>query len=193
MSAGVCGNGMECLANRCVPTGGEPVSPKSTRTVLEPTRMAVVSSEIEPGPLPTVITFGSHARGATRLMLEFGPRISADKVEAAFLLLEPAQGVARGIGDIEVDAWRMADPWDDSALSWVRGPKLVRPHAAGIARPRPPTELRIDVTRIVAYLAAHPEAYPALAVVAGAGSDAGVSFATGVASGRGPRLEIYSR
>lgn len=193
VSASVCGDGLECLANRCVPSGGEPVSPKAIRAVLEPTRLAVVSAQIEPGALPTVVTFGSHARGATRLLLEFRDSLQLREVEAAFLLLDPASGVARGNEDVTVEAFRLADAWDDAALSWVRAPRRLLPSATGIARPSPPTPLRIDVTNIVRYLAAHPEAHRGLLLSAGAGAGAGVSFSTGIAGGQGPRLELYGR
>ncbi|MEZ4226906.1 MAG: hypothetical protein R3B13_38550 [Polyangiaceae bacterium] len=193
MSATSCGDGHECLANRCVPSGGEPVSSKSVRTVLEPTRVAILSRRTPAGALPTVVTFGSHARGATRMMLEFAPSWRAKKVEAAFLLLTPANGVFRGNEDIDVSAWRIDEPWDDDQLSWVQAPRLVHPHGEGIARATPPSELRIDVTHIVQYFAHHPEAYRAISLTSSGGNTAGVSFATGVADGPGPRLEIYSR
>jgi hypothetical protein len=155
--------------------------------------MAVVSAQLDPGALPTVVTFGSHARGATRLMLEFDASLQVRQVEAAFLLLEPAAGVSRGNLDVAVDAFRLSDPWDDAALSWVRGPKRLLPSASGIARPSPPTPLRIDVTNIVRYLVKHPEAHRGILLVAAGGDDAGVSFSTGIAGGRGPRLEVYGR
>ena len=51
--------------------------------------------------------------------------------------------------------------------------------------------LRIDVTEIVRYLAAHPESDRGIALVASSGDGYGASFSTGAGGGRAPRLEVY--
>jgi hypothetical protein len=67
LNAGACSEGEECLANRCVPEGGEGVPVDSLRLVCGLSR----------------------ASGADPLTLEFEPRWSVfENIDAAFLLLD---------------------------------------------------------------------------------------------------------
>ena len=44
-SPSACAEGSECLANRCLPLGAEPVAPETRRVVLDPVAMAVVRTQ----------------------------------------------------------------------------------------------------------------------------------------------------
>jgi hypothetical protein len=193
-SPGTCPEGQECLANRCVVAGGIPVSEDSQRLVLEPTAIAVVSAErsYETG-LPPGVTFGSSTEGAAAIYLRFAPTTTDPlRIQSAFLLLEPLPGTLPS-DDVSVDVWRVRESWKPERLSWLSQPKLAPPRGEGIARSRPPSTLRIDVTSIVAYLAENGENDFGMALESGSGDGAGASYATGAAGGRTPRLEVYLR
>lgn len=193
-SPGTCPEGQECLANRCVIAGGIPVSEDSRRLVLEPQQIAVVSAERSyDAGLPPAVTFGSRAEGASALYLRFAPTTSDPKrIQSAFLLLEPLPGTLPG-ADVDVDVWRIRQPWRPDRLTWLSQPELAPPRGEGIARSSPPSTLRVDVTAIVEYLAAHGENDFGMALESGSGDGAGASFATGAAGGHTPRLEVYLR
>ena len=193
-SPGTCPEGSECLANRCVPAGGEPVTSDSNRRVSEPIAIAVVSAHAQSSrELPAVATFGGSARGKTALYLRFNPIWrGGGKIDSAFLLLDPAEGRAPN-ADVTVTAWRVRGRWSPERLHWLEQPELAPPSADGIARGAPPLPLRIDVTRIVQYLAKHPGSDRGFALIASSGAGPGVGFATGAAGGRAPRLEVYLR
>jgi hypothetical protein len=174
--------------------GGIPVSEDSLRLVLEPQHIAVVSAKrsYDDG-LPPAVTFGSRAEGASALYLRFAPTTADPKrIQSAFLLLEPMPGTLPD-GDVDVDVWRIREPWQPDGIDWLSQPKLAPPRGEGIARSRPPSTLRVDVTAIVEYLAAHGENDFGIALESGSGDGAGASFATGTAGGRTPRLEVYLR
>lgn len=192
----VCGRSRECLANRCVPAGGDPVPPDSERVVLHPIDLGVVSKRRAPreeAPLPPAVTFGSAAAGATILLLRFDPTWKElGHVEAAFLLLEPA-GSPPG-SDVEIEAWLAGGRWSGAALSWANQPAPVLPGARGLARTRPAAPLRVDVTELVLALKDRsPRADHGVLLSAPAGEGYGAAFATGAAGGNPPRLEIYLR
>ncbi len=189
---GTCPQGQECLANRCVIAGGIPVSEDSQRLVFEPERIAVLSATRSYGSgMPPAVTFGSRAEGASALYVRFSPTTGdPSRIQSAFLLLEPLVGTLPG-SDVDVQVWRVREPWEPQRLSWLAQPELAPPRGRGIARSRPPSTLRIDVTTIVQYLAKHPESDFGMALKSGSGDDAGASFATGAAGGHGPELEVY--
>jgi hypothetical protein len=194
-SAGTCPEGQECLANRCVVAGGEPVSPDSRRLVAEPTTIAVLSSRshTRPSGLPGTVTFGGSAEGASALYLRFPPVWQrAKRIEAAFIVLDPMPGTLPSNDDVTVEAWRVRERWDASELTWLTQPSLVPPSSSGIARSSPPLPLRIDVTDIVSYLRAHGKSDFGIALKSGSGDHGGASFATGANGGRAPRLEVYA-
>lgn len=189
-TVGTCPDQTECLANRCVPLGGEPVDARTDRIVLWPQSFAVVSGRA--GGEPAIVTFGG-AEGAT-LYLSFSPawRRYAE-IESAFLLLEPAPATLPSSGTVPVASYRVVEPWRADALSPTSAPELGLPKSEGLARTGPPTTLRIDVTRLLRYLADHPRASHGVAVRGEATDGIGASFATGSGLGRAPRLELYVR
>ncbi len=175
---GACPAGQECLANRCVVQGYDPVAAGTRRIVVEPSALSVVSAKGE-GDEGSV-TFGGRATGAVALHLAFaGGWREAGRVESAFLLLDAVPGSPPGRDDVPVVAWRVA------------GAALRPPFGRGVARSSPPSPLRIDVTEIVRFLVEHPRADQGIAVVATAGEGHGASYLTGAAGGAAPRLEIY--
>ncbi len=189
---GSCAAGTECLANRCVPAGGEPVDATTERRVAEPLAMAVVSSAHHDATLPSAVTFGG-VDGDVALYLRFAALWRGAHVDAAFLLLEPMPGALLGAADVPVDVWRVDSAWQPASLGWLAQPRLAQPASRGLARAAPPQTLRIDVTAQVRYLARHPASDHGLVVRGRTSMPPGASFATGVAGGRAPRLEVYVR
>ncbi len=193
---GTCARGYECLANRCVPAGGEPVPADARRLVSEPSRMAVVSSRARPdaGALPGAVVFGSRAEGAVGLYLDFEPAWqSVRHIDSAFLLLDPMPDTPVSVRDVRVDAWRVEGPWNAQTLTWLRQPPLGRPHSRGIARSGPPAVLRIDVTELARAMRAGTRRYYGIALRSRDTGAVGASFSTGIAGGQAPRLELYYR
>jgi hypothetical protein len=193
---GVCGSGEECLANRCVPLGSEPVAPGSRRLLFRPHAIAVVSARgpAQTDPLPNAVTFGGEKEGASALFLEFELRAHAIKsVDSAFLVLEPLPMSAPEPEQVEVDAWRIAEPWDRGSVTWLAQPSLAPPRARGVAQSSPLGVLRIDVSAIIRFWLRQPRQNRGLALKAPGGDGHGLSFATGASDGNAPRLELYVR
>jgi hypothetical protein len=197
-SAGSCSSDSECLANRCVPLGSDPVALDTRRIVLSPSVIAVVSSrgteQEGSAALPSSVTFGGASEAASALYLRFEPSWrSARRVDNAFLVLEPLPGTPGDPEDVPVEAWRIAGRWQTSDLSWVHQPKRAPPFARGLARSSPPSPLRIDVTAIVRHWHEHARSERGLVVKSAGGGAFGASFATGASGGAAPRLELYVR
>ena len=193
---GTCPEGQECLANRCVAVGGDPVPAYTRRLVLRPSSMALLSSRThqEVAALPPAITFGSQVQGSVALYLRFEPAWrSVGKIESAFLLLDPMAGTLPSTDDVEIEVWRVKDSWKPDSLTWLQQPSAAPPQSSGLARTNPPSTLRIDVTEIIQHLHEHPRADHGMVLKAAGDGPHGASFATGTAGGRGPRLELYVR
>lgn len=193
-SASDCASGTECLANRCVLTGSDPVTPITTRYVLDPTAVGLVGATRESAAagLPPAATFGSRADGGVSLYLAFEAPLPAEsKVDRAFLVLSPLPGTPPAREDVEVTAWRVAEPWSLTTLTWLTQPARRPPSSQGIARSAPPQPLRLDVTEIVRFWQAHPRAVHGIALTAPRGAGHGASYATGATAGRPPTLEVY--
>src|SRR5690242_3433873 len=90
-SASSCPTNTECLANRCVPAGSDPVALDTRRIVLSPSAIAVVTArDARADDLAPAVTFGGRAGGASALYLRFQPLWrEARRVDSAFLVLEP--------------------------------------------------------------------------------------------------------
>lgn len=183
---GVCAVGEECLANRCVPLGADPVPPRSVRVLLDATEIALV----QPGA-SGVIVLGA-ATGRSTAYLRF-PRAAApaEQLATAFLLLTPAEGTAGSGERITVEAWRIGERWRAETLARAHGPLLGPPSSDGVAFSGQLTVLRLDVTALVRRQLEHPEHDHGIALTASSGSGHGASFAVGGAAGPGPRLELY--
>jgi len=191
---GTCPKGTECLSNRCVPLGSDPVPEDSRRLVLRPTSVALVSARehSDAGVLPPAVAFGSRREGAVALYLRFEPRWQAEPlVHTALLLLDPLPGTHVSTEEVALRAWRVEQPWQPAELSWLEQPTVAPPSTHALARSSPPATLRVDVTPIVHYWQEHPRGNRGLALKASGDGALGTSYATGSAGGVGPRLELY--
>ena len=194
ISPGTCGSGYECLANRCTVLGSDVASSATRRIVLTPADIAVVtaSGERPSQGIPGAVRFGSAQEGSAALYLRFGPvRAPAPRIDHAFLLLDPMPGAPRGGADVRVEALRIAQAWNERTLSWSDQPRGGIPASRALARARPPSTLRIDVTELVRYQRERSQDDVAVAIKASAGAGAGAAFATGATHGQAPRLEVY--
>ena len=189
-----CGTGLECLANHCAPTGSDPVAPESARYVLDPSATGLVSRQrpLANSGLPAIASFGSQAAGATTWYLDFTPSWpETSRIDQAFLVLSPPPGAPYPSSDVDLETWRVSEPWRIQERAWSNPPARDPPHAEGIASASPPRPARIDVTHIVRYWQHHPYDRHGLAIEARSGSGHGVSFETGAGGGRPPQLEVY--
>lgn len=178
-----CGAGYECLANRCVPSGGEPVPPGSRRVSLEPSAVGVAS-----GTGPSAATLGGATSSA--LYLRFDPSWKSEgAVSAAFLLLETMDGTSPSPRDVPLEVWLVGSPWSAERTRRGSRPALRGPRSTGYARTSPRAIVRIDVTRLARELARRRDD-EGLAVTAPASDGPGVVLSTGTA-GPPPRFELY--
>lgn len=189
-----CDAGSECLANRCVPLGSEPVAENSQRAVAEVTEFAVIASAGDfGGGLPGFVALGAERTGTLELLLRFEPIWrTGGRVDQAFLLLDPLPHSRSATGEVAVDVWRIEHAWSRADVTWMSQPALGYPKARGIASSNG-APLRVEVTQLVNYLREHPEHDYGIALRAAAVHDTGVSYATGVAGGSAPRIEVYGR
>lgn len=188
-----CGPGRECLANRCRWRGADPVRLDTVRTVLSPSRMAIVGGPAAdlPTALPGSVRLGGRAGTPSRLLLAF-ELPAVDELDTAWLLLEPLAGALQPAADSELAAWRVTEPWRPGVLAPLAAPALAPPRGTGLARSRVPTTIRVDVTAIVRHWLEHPRAAQGLALAGESTAPLGVTLATGVCGGGGPRLELYA-
>jgi hypothetical protein len=183
-----CSQGRECLANRCLPQGAEPVPLGSARVVVEPTRSAVVREGGLGRDLPATVTFGGPPALNQQLLLSF-PEAWADiEVEAAFLLLHPAPDAEPTGSDVPVSVSLAAAAWSAGVVG--KAPARKSPETMGLARTRPPAPLRIDVTEQVRALGAQHD--HGLLLRAEGDVTRGATYLTG-ADGLPPRLDVYGR
>lgn len=183
-----CPPSKECLANRCVVSGGKPVSAGARRVVATPSGMAL-ADEDDRARLGASITLGTagHRRA---LYLLFDPVWSGRPIEAAFLLLEIREKSLAG-PDLELEVWRVRRPWTAKRFLWSEQPGMAPPMTRGLSRARPALPVRVDVTELLRFAQAHPDQHHGLVLRAGETSPQGVVLATGLDGGAPPRLEVY--
>ena len=184
-----CPRGKECLASRCVPEGSTPVPSRSRRILLTPTGLALAGPEASDS-LPPSVTLGQTAEGPRAFYLRFPGTFRGSRVRAAFLLLEPRPGAPAG-PDVPLEVWRADRDWRPEEVTARAQPGFALPVATAIGRAAPPALVRVDVTEIVQFLAAHPDLDHGVVVRATSKNPAGIAFATGVAGGTAPRLDVY--
>jgi hypothetical protein len=190
-SPSVCPEHDECLAQRCVPVGAEPVGPGSQRLVLEPLQIAVVREHDHPQPaLPPSVSLGGPSARAEQLLLRFPQAWHELNVTAAFLLLEPASGAEPSAGDVMLDVSLAAGAWSSGTAG--EAPSIRSPSSAGVGRTRPPAGVVIDVTALLQELAQNPDRDRGFVVRASGTSERGAVYSTG-AGGIAPRLDVYFR
>jgi hypothetical protein len=171
-----CSAGQECLANRCVAEGFDPVAPQTERLVLHPARLGV-----SPGAhsIPTSASLGGPTSRQQSLFLDFElgalhtaassnpergtsaqhgtskhpitapnpPKGSKLTLEAAFLLLPPRDAAEPLAHPVELRARPLATTWDPAAVSEGRLPRGGQGTALGLAHGR--ALVRIDVTQLL--------------------------------------------
>lgn len=189
----------ECLAHRCVALGLDPVAPGTTRLVLDAAAIGVVRAQV-PGKgagtgLPPTVTFGGQEPSDEQLLVRFPRSWAARDLEAAFLLLEPASSAEPTGADVQLQVALAGAPWAPGALE--QAPPARAPKSAGLARTRPPSLLRIDVTAQLKALQGLESADQGLlvradGVAAGALPNHGATYSTGI-DGELPRLDVYFR
>jgi hypothetical protein len=159
--------------------------------VLEPTRVAVVRSGAPGrGGLPARVTLGGPPARSEQLLVRFPEGWQGMEVETAFLLLEADPDAEPSAEDVSVDVALAAADWAPGSVS--SAPATRSPVSAGVARTRPPSLLRVDVTAQVRELARQPRQDHGLVVRAAAPSTRGAVYQTG-ADGVAPRLDVYLR
>jgi len=138
---------------------------------------------------PAVVLGASDSDAA--LFLRFAPIWRGARIDAAFLLLDPApKTVTRE--DVPLEVSRIHGPWEPPDNPRQRLTRAL-PSVRGIGRAFPETPIRIDVTPIVRYLAEHPDRDLGLVVSATREVPPGLAIATGLGGGSPPRLEVYLR
>jgi hypothetical protein len=189
-SPGACPAGTECLAQRCVALGTEPVAAGTERLVLEPADIAVVPARsARDGGLPASVTFGGAGDASDELLVRFGSDFDARDVVAAFLVLEPARGAEPSASDVRLEVALAARAWssrDDRAAN-RRGPIGV-----ALARTRPAAPLRVDVTAQLHELGDADGDQFGFVLRAAEPSPRSAAYSTG-ADGSPPRLDLYLR
>jgi hypothetical protein len=188
-SPSACLTGSECLADRCVPLGAEPVDPRSQRLVLDATAIAVVRTEAgRQSALPPTVTLGGSRRQSEELLVLFPHRWHELDIASAFLLLEPALDAEPTASDVEVGVALAAAHWSSGILA--SAPARRGPTSTGLGRTRPPALLRIDVTLQLRELAKEPKNDSGLLIFATMPSPRGAIYSTGI-DGVAPRLDVY--
>ncbi len=181
-----CPPGEECLANRCVPLGGDPVPPDSLRLVCPLTGSRVALQGRLQTPLSPQIHLGRDVETA---YFQFERRWQAlSRIDAAFLVIDTPPPPAL---PLEVEVWSIR-PEDSAGGFGARPPQAEPPNSRGVARAGVP--LRVDVTELVQHW--HESGLgDGLAVSAAAptGGLPSTALVLGTAGGQAPRLEVYGR
>jgi len=199
-----CATGSECLAHRCVALGSDPVAAGSRRLVLDAEQVAVVHPERHGTAtgLPPTVTFGGPPATNQELLLRFPRAWASFEIDAAFLLLEPAPDADPSGADVPVRVALAAAAWTPGSAPHAPGER--GPRSSGLARTRPPSLLRVDVTAQLQALQAQGgrrgrseqadqgRSDYGLVVRAAHGSERGATYQTG-AEGAPPRLDVYGR
>jgi hypothetical protein len=182
-----------CVAGRCRAPDAAPGAPEGVRILLPPRDLAILASRGEPG-MPDAIAIGRAASGSIVVLMHFVAswRDDAD-VASAFLLLEPQEGAAPPRSSTPIAIARILEPWTSDTASWGRQPRLAVPEVSAIAPGLMQQRLRVDVTSIVRRWPKRAEDEHGIAMLAEGNDPFGAVYSTGLASGPGPRLEVYLR
>jgi hypothetical protein len=207
------GNGLSCVAGRCVEErkdGGPKIQPaimatNTRRFVARPTEVAYLKSGVDPARVPPAVVLG---KDDARLLLRFDvPIAPEDDVVEAYLLIDRIDVMDVDPAPISLHVERILDRWDGRSITWARQPRLEDDHGAATivtvgARP----VIRLDVTAFVQRWKRHDPADQGLAVVPGSTNTSGIAFAAVDSTGpepdpsdpskpswipSAPRLELY--
>ncbi|MEO8178317.1 MAG: hypothetical protein ABI895_05730 [Deltaproteobacteria bacterium] len=176
--------------------GADPVAAGTTRLVVPAAQVAVVRARGAGAGLPPTVTLGGPEPTAELLLVRF-PRswatfeIGRAEIDTAFLLLAPAASADPTGADVQLQVALAAAPWAPGTLD--QAPPARSPKSAGLARTRPPSLLRIDVTAQLKALQGSGASDHGLLLRGEAAADArGATYLTG-ADGELPRLDVYFR
>lgn len=188
-----CDEGRACVLGRCRETGTMPISTDAAMMTFEPVDLAYVA----PGgvqaraDLDEALVIGRRGEAA-QLVMRYAVTIPPErKLQRALLVMDPLPRCPRQPGRIRLEVAHVLAPWSSGELSPARLPKLSLPMHAGDLTVTPARALRVDVTDVVREWAEHRSRYHGLALQGVGDSATGACFTSGVAWGRGPRLEIY--
>jgi hypothetical protein len=179
-----------------VALGADPVAAGTTRLVIPAAQVAVVRARGAGAGLPPSVTLGGPEPTAEALLVRF-PRswatfeIARAEIDAAFLLLTPATSADPTGADVQLQVALAAAPWAPGTLD--QAPPTRSPKSAGLARTRPPSLLRLDVTAQLQALQGPGASDHGLLLQGEALADSrGATYLTG-ADGELPRLDVYFR
>lgn len=190
---GACGEGARCVLGACQPASRVPVGDRSRRLVVAPRDVAAAAENLQGGSFAT-LTMGSRGAGDAVVLLSFDHGLGReDDVEAAWVVVEPAEGSATASDWIEVEARDVPGRFDGARVDWARRPATGRPVSSTRTRGAQGTPLRVDVTELVRAWIHGGRRDGRIALVARARADVGATFTTGLGAGAAPRLEVYLR
>jgi hypothetical protein len=185
-----------CVAGRCRTADTPPAKAGSTRVVLVPRDLAVLTAEGGEGggALPETVALGRQSTGRAVMLLRFVStwREDAD-IESAYFLIDPIEGAPLPVTPPVVEIARILSPWSSATTTWGRQPRIGLPEAIGPLRVLPSVPLRLDVTPQVRAWAQRERADHGLAVLVDGSDPNGVLASTGLTKGLGPHLEVYLR
>src|SRR5205085_300417 len=94
--------------------------------------------------LPPTVTLGGPEPTAEQLLVRFPRSWAGLEIDTAFLLLAPAASADPTGADVQLQVALAAGPWASGTLAEAPGARA--PKSAGLARTRPLSLLRVDVT-----------------------------------------------
>ena len=177
----------------CAPSQHGVTLAGATRWVAGPSHIAVLSQEPAAPGVPSQVTFGG-AHGRSALFLRFPSQLLAHAPLKAFIVLAPYEGAAIDGTKVTIEAWHISSAWQPEQLAvWSDKPALAPPYARAALGSSSPLEQRIDVSELIEFAVRNPDLDFGIALLGRGGSGHGASFATGMAGGAAPRLEVYVR
>ena len=163
------------------------------RLVSAPSSIAYVSPASDAPGLSGEICFGGPL-GRSALYLKFANEWRKQGVPSeAFLTLFAHEGSASSDAPVTLEAWRISADWQPRTLRWSEKPSLAPPYARTRIKSSPAQDLRLDISELVRFAAQNPERDFGIAIIASGSEGPGVTFSSGLAAGRAPRLELYLR
>jgi hypothetical protein len=186
-AANACSDGLECLANRCVPVGGEPVPQQDQRQLLQLEQVGVWSRAQRDHGLPPTVVLGEAGDNSSRFILRFAAPSPALQIDAAFLLLYPLPDAPPAGRDLQFQFHPLSAPWSGDGAPQQDG----RIAAVGRMQPAAPFPLRIDVTELVQRMQQSPRQNYGFLIDTDTTTLPGASYQTGTAGGA-PQLEVYA-
>lgn len=192
---GACPAGV-CVAGRCRAADTPPAKAGSTRVVLVPRDLAILTASDGEGggALPESVALGRQSTGRAVMLLRFVSswREDAD-IESAYFVIDAVEGAPPPVTPPIVEVARILGPWSGATTTWGRQPRLGLPEAIGPLRVLPSVPLRLDVTPQVRAWAQRERDDHGIAVLVDGSDPNGVLASTGLTKGLGPHLEVYLR